>query len=521
MTLQVKLTREVNATHHGVAINAVIPIDIEDYLKGVVPAEIYEGRTPAEAKKALAIAARTYALYKAQSGTTLVDTPLHQSYNASKIAQSPKSAAAVEATRGQVLTYAGKVIQCYYSNSNGGETKRTDQVWSAKLPYYQNVPDPWDTAAREGKTIAASHGVGLSQIGAEYAAGIGKTCGEILSFYYPNTAIAPNYGEKEATMNTKTTAAQLAAFAIKAYEDGVKYWYGTCYYPCTNALLASKTKQYPTHYAENRQAGYRADIAAGAICCDCIGLIKGAMWSSLGTTATKYGANDCLDKGANGMLAYCKAQKTRWGDMSTYPDTPGLLLHKDGHVGISIGGGYAIEAKSYAEDLVRSAVAGRGWTSWAELPFIAYDGVPLPEVKPIALGDRTLRRGMHGDDVTALQEALVALGYDLGSFGAQKNGVDGDYGYSTEAAVKALQRKAELTVDGVYGKASHAALLLMLQAQPAPDGAQDAEEGAPTEDGAAETPTFTAIIPGLDAETANALKALYEGVILQQSNLSQ
>jgi hypothetical protein len=519
MTVNVKLTRAVNAQYHHVKPNAVVTLDIEDYLKGVVPSEIYEGRTPAEAKKAQAICARTYALEKAQSGTTLVDTPLHQSYDASTIAASPLSAAAVEATRGQVLTYGGQVIQCLYSRSNGGETKRADQVWSEKLPYYENRPDPWDTAARAGKSIKASHGVGLSQIGAEYAAGIGKTCGELLAFYYPNTTIAENYGNKEDTMNNKITAAQLAAFAKQCYENGVKYWYGTCYYPCTNALLASKTEQYPTHYAANRQAGYRADIAAGAYCCDCIGLNKGAMWSNLGKTDTKYGTNGCPDKGANGMLTYCKAQKMPWGDMSTYPDTPGLLLHKDGHVGVSIGGGYAIEAKGYADDLVKSAVAGRGWTAWAALPFVAYDELPMPEAKPLALGNRTLRRGMHGEDVTALQRALVALGYDLGSFGPEKRGVDGDYGYSTEAAVKAFQHKAELTVDGVYGNATHAALLLMQQAQPAPEEGQDDEEGAPTEDGAQESITFSALIPNLDAETANALKAMYEGVILQQSNL--
>ncbi|MDR0929457.1 MAG: SpoIID/LytB domain-containing protein [Oscillospiraceae bacterium] len=519
MTVNVKMTREINAKHHSVAVNAAASIDIEDYLKGVVPSEIYEGRTPAAAKEAQAIAARTYALYKAQNGATLVDTPLHQSYNASKIAQSPKSVAAVEATRGRVLTYGGKLIQCYYSNSNGGRTKRTEEVWSAKLPYYASQDDPWDTAARANKPATASHGVGLSQIGAEYAAGIGKTCAEILSFYYPGTTIADSYGEKEVIMNGKTTAAQLAAFAIKCYEEGVKYWYGTCYYPCTNSLLASKSKQYPTHYPDNRQAGYRADIAAGAICCDCIGLIKGAMWTSLGRVAAKYGTNDCPDKGANGMLAYCKEQKMRWGDMANYPDIPGLLLHKNGHVGISIGDGLAIEAKSYADDLVKSAVAGRGWTAWAELPFIAYDGVPLPEAKLLALGDRTLRRGMHGADVTALQAALVALGYDLGSFGEGKNGIDGDFGYGTEAALKAFQRKAELTVDGVYGKASHAALLLAQQTQPTPDDPQGGEEGAPEADGAAETPTFTATIPNLDAETANSLKALYEGVTLQQSNL--
>jgi hypothetical protein len=386
------------------------------------------------------------------------------------------------------------------------------------------VPDPWDVAARAGKNIKASHGVGLSQVGAEYAAGIGKTCAEILTFYYPGTEIRGDYGKETQTDNAPPasvagiTAAQLAAFVIKCFEDGVKYWYGTCYYQCTNSLLTSKTKQYPSHYTAARLSSYRADIAAKAMCCDCIGLIKGAVWSNLGTTTTKYGANGCPDKGANGMLEYCKSKKTRWGGMDTFPDTPGLMLHKDGHVGVSIGGGYAIEAKSFADDLVRSAVDGRGWTTWAALPFITYgtenDGnLPTP-VQPDerTLGSRLLRRGMKGEDVAALQTALVALGVDCGNFGPDRNGVDGDYGYSTEAAVKAFQRKAGITADGEYGPDSHAALLRM---QEMPDDTQDTEDGSPSDDnGAPDAPTYAVLISGITKETADALLAQHEGAIL-------
>ena len=44
------------------------------------------------------------------------------------------------------------------------------------------------------------------------------------------------------------TGKQLAEFAVKCFLDGVRYWYGTCYYKCTTALLNSKTRQYPAHY---------------------------------------------------------------------------------------------------------------------------------------------------------------------------------------------------------------------------------------------------------------------------------
>lgn len=49
------------------------------------------------------------------------------------------------------------------------------------------------------------------------------------------------------------TGKQLAEFAVKCFLDGVRYWYGTCYYKCTTALLNSKTRQYPAHYTSGRR----------------------------------------------------------------------------------------------------------------------------------------------------------------------------------------------------------------------------------------------------------------------------
>lgn len=64
-----------------------------------------------------------------------------------------------------------------------------------------------------------------------------------------------------------------------------------------------------------------------------------------------------------------------------------------------------------------------------------------------------LQRGMTGEDVRRLQQRLTELGYELPKYGA-----DGEYGGETVAAVKAFQRDLGLTVDGIAGKVTRAAL---------------------------------------------------------------
>ena len=62
-----------------------------------------------------------------------------------------------------------------------------------------------------------------------------------------------------------------------------------------------------------------------------------------------------------------------------------------------------------------------------------------------------LRLGSRGDAVKALQQSLVACGYAVP--------VDGEFGPSTEAAVKKLQKGCHFTVDGVVGPQTWTALV--------------------------------------------------------------
>ena len=132
----------------GTHIDAVNHVYLEKYLYGVVPYEMSD-YFPLEALKAQAVAARCYAikdLEGTRSGTyDIGDTSSDQVYKGydPSLTNSKK---AVDATAGKVLTYSGTIIDAYYSASNGGQTDRTENVWSTALPFFKIREDTYDLA---------------------------------------------------------------------------------------------------------------------------------------------------------------------------------------------------------------------------------------------------------------------------------------------------------------------------------------------------------------------------------------
>ncbi len=123
-------------------------VHLEDYLQGVVPAEIGK-LAPAEieALKAQAIASRTYALFQAnqngERGYDLEATVADQTYSGVEV-EDPLVNQAIKLSRGKVLTFNGKLICSYYSTNCGGKTEYIEKVWEKpKQPYL--IPADDDT----------------------------------------------------------------------------------------------------------------------------------------------------------------------------------------------------------------------------------------------------------------------------------------------------------------------------------------------------------------------------------------
>ena len=259
--------------------------------------------------------------------------------------------------------------------------------------------------------------------------------------YYDAYAVQPAPQKAEGSDNSMFTNLDLAAFCLAVYAAKWVYWYGTCGYKCTTSLYNSKKNQYPSHYTAARESGYKKDISDGKMCADCVGLIKAFFWLSGKLDGTKkYGANNCPDKSANGMYKLC----VKTGPISTIPDVPGLVVWKDGHIGVYVGEGYTVEMKGFNYDCVKAKVTSGKWTNWGQLPASMLNYVEgAVEIVTYKLGDRELTKGDKGEDVTELQKLLLEKGYDLGKYGA-----DGDFGSKTLAAVKAFQTDKGLTVTG-------------------------------------------------------------------------
>lgn len=308
--------------------------------------------------------------------------------------------------------------------------------------------------------------------------------------------------KEEGSASNMFTNLMLAAYCELVYLAQWVYWYGTCGYACTDSLYKRKKEQYPSNYTSDRESGYKADIKAGKMCADCVGLIKSFFWKGGDINGTnKYATNNCPDKSADGMFALCKER----GPISTIPDIPGLVVHKSGHIGVYVGNGYTIEMRGFAYDCVKRKVKDGPWTEWGKLPdsMLAYVNGAAEPVKAPELGDRTLSKGSTGADVKALQEELMALGYSLPKYGA-----DGDYGTETEGAVKSFQRERGLEVTGVFDTAAFKAL----EDVKSPTTAKPSEETDTPEGGSA--PAYLLIIEGTE-EKLRLVQSAYGGKLAQ------
>ena len=138
--------------------DTVEKMDLGTYLVGVVRAEM-PASFHQEALKAQAVAARTYTLYKIQSGGNhgdqadiCTDSTCCQAYISEDRARSnwggdadayeAKAETAVKETDGQAILYGGVPILAVFHSSSAGLTRAAGEVWLSDLPYLQAVESP-------------------------------------------------------------------------------------------------------------------------------------------------------------------------------------------------------------------------------------------------------------------------------------------------------------------------------------------------------------------------------------------
>jgi stage II sporulation protein D len=130
-------------------VNVINAVDVDDYVKGVVPLES-PASWPIEALKAQAVAARTYALTTSKGGTGWE----HYTDTRSQVyggvgAEQPSTNEAVEATAGQLVTYQGEPVATYFFSTSGGRTENVENtsLGDTPLPWLKSVKDRYDSVS--------------------------------------------------------------------------------------------------------------------------------------------------------------------------------------------------------------------------------------------------------------------------------------------------------------------------------------------------------------------------------------
>lgn len=143
----------------------VVPFEM--YIRGVVASEM-PVTFQLEALKAQALAARTYIVKRLldgrysdmkkwgtpAKGAMVSDTVEHQVYTSDAVLRArwgrayeqnlAKVQLAVDATRGQIITYAGKPIYAAFFSTSNGRTENSEDYFKQKYPYLRSVDSSWD-----------------------------------------------------------------------------------------------------------------------------------------------------------------------------------------------------------------------------------------------------------------------------------------------------------------------------------------------------------------------------------------
>ena len=193
-------------------------VDLESYVKGVIPSEV-PSSYGMEALKAQAVCARSYAYiqmmhnkYEAY-GAHVDDSVNFQVYN--KQNQTPETVAAVDETKGQVLSYKGDIIETYYYSTSYGHTGDYE-AWNLDKDAYGYLQGVW--VRSEENPIDLSDEKSFL----DYISNVDSACYESDLKYFRWNTVLDFQGKDETLLHTITDRKEHQPEAISYYKDASK-----------------------------------------------------------------------------------------------------------------------------------------------------------------------------------------------------------------------------------------------------------------------------------------------------------
>ena len=150
----------------------------------------------------------------------------------------------------------------------------------------------------------------------------------------------------------------------------------------TEEIISQKTQQLPGWYTASRQAELRELIGSEYFGFDCVCLVKGILWGWNGDASKKYGGAVYQSSGVpditeGQMINVCSGVSSDFSSL-----VPGEFLWMQGHCGIYIGDGLAVECTPKWDNCVQITAVGnlgsksgynsRTWTKHGKLPYVEY-----------------------------------------------------------------------------------------------------------------------------------------------------
>lgn len=250
---------------------------------------------------------------------------------------------------------------------------------------------------------------------------------------------------------------------VKKLENIAKNYKTLYVMGCIGAPMTKANKtRYINHHEYNRKAERTAMINAATTNTfgfDCVCLIKSVLWGWNGSTNRTYGgaaycSNGVPDVSADGMIQLCSGISTDFNNIEV-----GEAVWCEGHIGVYIGNGLAIECTPKWDNCVQitacnRSISGyhtRNWKKHGKLPYIEYDAVNDKKPKPAKSVEEVAREVIAGKwhSGAARKSALTKAGYDYLEVQTKVNELSRSGG-NTATKKKSVEEIAEEVIAGKW-----------------------------------------------------------------------